>query len=276
MQLDRSTIGWLRNEESCQLSKIARDYCGDGKVSIEYKTFPEQPVGEKCLRRVFLYDERGNNVGTRVSVVTWTQAFEDTVFPALTGVFLSHVNVEDERPAGTVVGELCGAGGTPPYTFSITSDPSNKFDIVNGNQLVLTDKAESADVSYFVTIEVTDADSNTASDIFEILVFPVGTATGTFTFTGLSVGGRITEVALTDAAWVALPAAALADRNSIAVQNISGNGNTVLYNYSNVAPSTEGWRIEDGGFKSVAITDSIIVYARMLSGTGSIAIDEVA
>lgn len=277
MQLPKSVTDWLRNEECNHLNKIVREYCGDGKVSIEYKTFPDQigNVGDQCLKRVFIYDVQGNNTATRVSVVDWTTALESAANPALTGISISHFQVEADRPSGTIVGELCGIGGIPGYTFLITADPSNKFDIINGDQLVLTDTADIDDGSYLVTIQVTDAESNVDTEIFEIAVV-AQPATGTFTFTGLSTGGRITELALTDASWTAVPASALTDRNSIAVQNISGNGGTVLWNYSNAAPLTEGWRIEDGGFKSVAVRDGITIYAKMLSGSGTVAIDEVA
>jgi len=103
-----------------------------------------------------------------------------------------------------------------------------------------------------------------------------GAVTGSFSPSGLTIGGLVTHVVLTSAAWTPLPSSALANRNSLTVQNISGNGNVVLWNYSNSVPSTEGFRIEDGGFKSVAIRDTIIVYARMLSGSGEVVVDEVA
>lgn len=93
---------------------------------------------------------------------------------------------------------------------------------------------------------------------------------------GLTIGGLITHVALTAAAWTPLPATPLADRNSILVQNISGNGGVVLWNYSASAPATEGIRIEDGGYKATILSDTIIVYGRMLSGTGTVCVDEVA
>lgn len=99
---------------------------------------------------------------------------------------------------------------------------------------------------------------------------------GTVTLSGLSVGGIITHVNLDDTQWKPLPATPLSGRNSILVQNISGNTGVVLWNYSAVAPATEGPRIEDGGFKSAVLTDDIIIYGRMLSGSGTVAIDEVA
>lgn len=93
---------------------------------------------------------------------------------------------------------------------------------------------------------------------------------------GLTVSGRITIVSLDDTAWTLIPATALLNRNSLSVQNQSGNGGTVLWNYTASAPATEGFRIEDGGFRAVSVRDSIAVYARMLAGSGTVAVEEVA
>lgn len=99
---------------------------------------------------------------------------------------------------------------------------------------------------------------------------------GSVQFQGLRTQGRITHVALTAGAWTALPASALTDRNSITIQNISGSGAVLLINYSPLSPSTEGFRVPDGGFKSMAITDGIQVYGRMLSGSGTVCVEELA
>lgn len=99
---------------------------------------------------------------------------------------------------------------------------------------------------------------------------------GSVQFQGLRTQGRITHVALTSGAWTALPASALSNRNSLCIQNISGSGGVVLINYSILAASSEGFRIPDGGFKSMAITDSIAVYGRMLSGSGTVVVEELA
>jgi hypothetical protein len=103
-----------------------------------------------------------------------------------------------------------------------------------------------------------------------------GAVTGSFSASGLTIGGLITQLSIDASAWYPAPTTALADRNNITVQNISGNGGVVLWNYSGSAPATEGFRIEDGGFKSVAITETIPVFLRMLSGSGTVTVDEVA
>jgi hypothetical protein len=99
---------------------------------------------------------------------------------------------------------------------------------------------------------------------------------GSVQFQGLRTQGKITHLSLTAGSWTALPASALSDRNSICIQNISGSSLVVIINYSVLAPSTEGFRIPDGGFKSMAITDGIQVYGRMLSGSGTVVVEELA
>lgn len=99
---------------------------------------------------------------------------------------------------------------------------------------------------------------------------------GTLRPAGLDLGGLITTITLDDTAWVAMPTTPLAERKNIAIQNQSGNGNKVLFNYSNTAPATEGWYIEDGGFKSVLLDNNVTVYCRMLTGSGKVVVDEVA
>jgi hypothetical protein len=96
------------------------------------------------------------------------------------------------------------------------------------------------------------------------------------TLSGLAQAGRVTVLTLDDTGWTALPAAPLVNRNSIFVQNQSNNGGVVLFNYSASSPLSEGIRIEDGGFRSLIITDSIIVYAKMLAGLGVVAVEEIS
>jgi hypothetical protein len=68
----------------------------------------------------------------------------------------------------------------------------------------------------------------------------------------------------------------LASRVSVLVQNISGNGGIVLWNYSPTAPATEGAQIADGAAKTADLTGSYVIYGRMLSGVGTVCVDEVS
>lgn len=99
---------------------------------------------------------------------------------------------------------------------------------------------------------------------------------GTNTPSGLTGVGLITKLTIDDTAWVAAPTTPLAERVSILVQNISGNGGVVLWNYSNAAPATDGVQISDGSSKTADLTASYIIYCRMLSGSGTIIVDEVS
>jgi len=105
--------------------------------------------------------------------------------------------------------------------------------------------------------------------------FPVD-IDGTIFPSGLSNAGLVTSLALDDTAWVPLPATALTDRNSLAIQNQSDNGNIIIVNYDPLAPLNIGWRIYDGGYKEIPVKDNIVIYAKMLSGLGTALIDEVS
>jgi hypothetical protein len=100
------------------------------------------------------------------------------------------------------------------------------------------------------------------------------TATGTFTFSGLKNGGKITEVTLNDATWTPLPAAALANRNAIAIQNDSGQD--IKINYDNAVVGFIGVKIPNGGERQYDITDGIIQYGKCASGTCNIVIEELS
>jgi len=49
-----------------------------------------------------------------------------------------------------------------------------------------------------------------------------GDISGSFSPSGLTIGGKITEVVLNSTAWVALPLTALTSRNALNIQNNSG------------------------------------------------------
>lgn len=98
--------------------------------------------------------------------------------------------------------------------------------------------------------------------------------TGTATFSGLSVGGSVTVVALNATTWTALPASALDNRNALAVQNDSGV--EVKVNYDNATVGYVGMTIRDKEERFYDITDSIVLYAKAASGTPSVNVEELA
>jgi len=91
---------------------------------------------------------------------------------------------------------------------------------------------------------------------------------------GLNIGGRITEITLSSTSWTALPSVALANRNSIAIQNNSGI--EVKLNYDNTISTYTGIILLDGNERSYDITDSIVIYAKAKTGTPTIIIEEIA
>lgn len=93
---------------------------------------------------------------------------------------------------------------------------------------------------------------------------------------GLNIAGRITEVNLDATSWTALPAAALANRNAIAVQNRNGLSINIRLNYDNAAPAGEGVLVEDGEDRFYDITDTIILYGRTDGGTVTVTVEELS
>ncbi len=96
------------------------------------------------------------------------------------------------------------------------------------------------------------------------------TATGNFVFSGLSIGGRITEVTIDDVSWTALPPTPLTNRNAMSIQNVSGFEIKVNY-VDNVGYI--GMVIPNNNERYYDIKDSIIMYARAQSGSGSVIIN---
>ncbi len=180
-------IALLQNEEQGQLEKVAHFYNSSNQVVEEYSTFPNAQVGDACLARFYSYTGQ-NLTGERVFVDTWTQAYEDAANPPaqpITDITLDNNTVQDGAGVGTIVGNLFAVGGTNPITFSIVSDPSNKFQIV-GNQLQLSDTAVLAESPYSVDIRATDANLDTFDKMFDITVTADFTNTLSTDFDGIN------------------------------------------------------------------------------------------
>lgn len=101
-----------------------------------------------------------------------------------------------------------------------------------------------------------------------------GIVEGNFSFSGLRIGGRISEVVLDDINWTALPLTALANRNSISIQNISGL--EIKIQYDNTTVGYLGVAIAPGGERFYDLTDAIVIYAKASSGTPTIIVEELA
>jgi len=101
-----------------------------------------------------------------------------------------------------------------------------------------------------------------------------GVVEGNFSFSGLRIGGRISEVTLNDATWVALPAIPLTDRNAISVQNTSNV--EIKIQYDNLVVGYSGVAIGISGERFYDLTDQIIIYGKSSSGSAVITIEELA
>ncbi len=106
------------------------------------------------------------------------------------------------------------------------------------------------------------------------VVVTSGSITGTFTPSGLTIGGRITVVSINSTTWTALPATPLANRNAVAIQNESGG--LVKVNYDSAAVGFVGMTIFDDGERQYDITDDILIYAKSASGTVNVTVEEIA
>lgn len=99
---------------------------------------------------------------------------------------------------------------------------------------------------------------------------------GTFIATpsGLNVAGKITEVALNDSTWTALPLTAQTDRNTFGIQNTSGV--ELKLNFDNTQVGYVGWKVPDGGEFFVDARNGIQIYAKASSGTPTVVVMELA
>lgn len=97
---------------------------------------------------------------------------------------------------------------------------------------------------------------------------------GTFTFSGLRNGGRVTEVTLNPTTWTALPATPLVDRNTIAIQNVSAE--EIKINYNSGQAGYVGIVVSSGSERTYDITDAIIIYAKSISSVVTINVEEIS
>lgn len=98
---------------------------------------------------------------------------------------------------------------------------------------------------------------------------------GTVTYpSGLRLEGRITRVTLNTLTWTALPPAALVDRNTISIQNVSAS--EIRLQYDNTTVGYEGVTVASGSERFYNITDAIPIYAKAQVGTPEILIEELA
>lgn len=97
---------------------------------------------------------------------------------------------------------------------------------------------------------------------------------GSFTPSGLTVGGKLTKVILNNVTWTALPPVALINRNALSIQNISSS--QIVIDYETVNPLVEGVSIGSGAERFYSIKDTIIIYGKSVAASAIILIEELA
>lgn len=95
-----------------------------------------------------------------------------------------------------------------------------------------------------------------------------------FSPSGLSIGGKVTEVTLSSTVWTALPATALTSRNGMGIQNESAV--SIKVGFDPGETGFVGWTVLPNGEFFIDVSDVVVVYAKAQSGTPTVTIMEVA
>jgi hypothetical protein len=90
----------------------------------------------------------------------------------------------------------------------------------------------------------------------------------------LRVAGRISEIVIDNTSWTPLPATALANRKAINIQNLSGQ--EIKLNYNNGIAGYVGIVVANGGERSYDMEDGIVIYAKSVSSTVNINVEEIS
>lgn len=106
----------------------------------------------------------------------------------------------------------------------------------------------------------------------------LNTVDGDVIIKGLETAATSSRIMLTNTQWKELPSTNLANRRVIIVQNQSGNGATMLLNYTSTAAANLGFRVLDGGHREILIGDGLTLYGRVLAPavTGTAYVEELA
>lgn len=106
----------------------------------------------------------------------------------------------------------------------------------------------------------------------------LNTVDGDVSIKGLGEAAQVSRITLANNGWVKLPTNALPDRRSILIQNQSGNGATIILNFTNTAAANLGFRVLDGGHRDILLSSTIQIYARVLAPAtvGTVLVEELA
>lgn len=98
--------------------------------------------------------------------------------------------------------------------------------------------------------------------------------TGSFSPSGLINGGIITEVTIDNVSWTPLPATPLDDRNALSIQNYTGQ--QIKLNYDNSVVGYVGVILDDQQERQYDIKDTIIIYAKSMTSTCTVIVEEIS
>ena len=112
------------------------------------------------------------------------------------------------------------------------------------------------------------------TDDNETAVRTCGQLTGELVPAGIQIAGRITEVSVDEKSWSALPATPLADRKGLQIQNQSDE--EIKYNYDSGQAGYVGMIIPSGGSAYIDLANEIVIYAKSISSTVTIAVEEIS
>ena len=101
-----------------------------------------------------------------------------------------------------------------------------------------------------------------------------GSIDASFHYSGLSKGGKVTNVTINDTTWTPLPETALFERNAISIQNYSGV--EIKLNYDDSVVGYNGVILVDKAERFYDVTDGITIYAKSKSGTVQVIVEELA
>ena len=157
-----------------QMSRVCRIY--ENSLLVTTYHFAEDAVVGDVALRVDVINAGTAEEGGRSSLVTVTQGMLDCselqANLAPTDITLSNNTVLNTSPIGTTIGTLSAIDPNPGdmHTFSIVSDPDNKFQI-SGNQLQLKNTVDpNISPSHQVTVRATDQGSLTFDKSLVIFV----------------------------------------------------------------------------------------------------------
>jgi hypothetical protein len=163
---------FLKENNLGKLGKTFRVYSGD-LLFEEYKAYPPTAVGGEALKLTYIYS--GNvQVAQQAEVSTWTQEMQDTIDSGNgtgpTGILLSNSTISENASIGTFIGNLTAQNGEGPFTWTITDDPDNKFQL-DGNDLEVGASLDFDTANtHNVTIQVEDDNGDTFEKTFLITV----------------------------------------------------------------------------------------------------------